>query len=199
MRIRYYNKSTPVYNCCFCPHNRSHWDHPYNNVRHQIANTLATLLAMDIPLMKGAAASSATTALPTAAAVEWNVGRGFPTIKAFVDEILPRLSLNIHNPEFSSSKSSSQEDLAATTTADVVVKVRGGDKDEDNDNSLRHDDGDDDEDEKTASANTSSEDVSMASAMETEGGGSSSGGSDETKRANRTLETVSLWICHQIR
>ena len=30
---------------------RSHWDHPYNNVRHQIASTLATLLSMDIPLL----------------------------------------------------------------------------------------------------------------------------------------------------
>jgi hypothetical protein len=28
---------------------REHWDHPYNNVRHQIAATLATLTNMDIP------------------------------------------------------------------------------------------------------------------------------------------------------
>ncbi len=69
---------------------RSHWDHPYNNVRHQIANTLATLLGMDIPIMgapgehitgeRSAGAHSAGE--HSAGEPNWNVGRGFPTIKA---------------------------------------------------------------------------------------------------------------------
>jgi len=68
---------------------RQHWDHPYNNVRHQIANTMSTLLCMDIPL-KGSANKE-----------EWNIGDGFPTKKTFLDEIIPMLNLHHPNPEFS--------------------------------------------------------------------------------------------------
>ena len=63
---------------------RSHWDHPYNNVRHQIANTLSTLLGMDIPIM-GAPGEQTLMGAPgveTGGESTWNVGRGFPTIKA---------------------------------------------------------------------------------------------------------------------
>jgi len=114
---------------------REHWAHPYNNVRHQIASTMATLTAMDIPW----------------AGVEGgNVGAGFPTKKLFIEEVIPRLNLNCPNPEFRSSRSLSP---ASVNTS-----------------------------------HSSSEDVSMEGVED-----------EETKRANRTLEMVSLWICHQIR
>jgi hypothetical protein len=65
---------------------RSHWDHPYNNVRHQIANTLATLLGMDIPIMGAPVAEHSagehSAGVHSAKEPSWNVGRGFPTIKA---------------------------------------------------------------------------------------------------------------------
>ena len=32
---------------------------------------------------------------------QWNVGNGFPTKKMFLDEVIPMLNLNHHNPEFS--------------------------------------------------------------------------------------------------
>lgn len=114
---------------------REHWAHPYNNVRHQIASTMATLTAMDIPW---------------AGAEGGNVGEGFPTKKLFIDEVIPRLNLNCPNPEFRSSRSLSP---ASVNTS-----------------------------------HSSSEDVSMEGLDD-----------EETKRANRTLEMVSLWICHQIR
>ena len=68
---------------------REHWDHPYNNVRHQIAATLATLTNMDIPW---------------AGAKAGNVGQGFPTKKLFIDEVTPMLTLNDPNPEFQGSR-----------------------------------------------------------------------------------------------
>jgi len=122
---------------------KEHWAHPYNNVRHQIASTLATLLAMDIPVV--------------GAKPGWNVGKGFPTKKLFIDEVLPKLNLNFHNPEFSDC---SREDSPVST---VGAQSNG--------------------------TNGSSDDVSMSMDVEDE----------ETRRANHTLETVSLWICHQIR
>ena len=66
--------------------------------------------------------------------------------------LLPRLSLNSHNPEFSSLPESREE--------------------------------------SPNTSSGSSEDVSMEA---------DTGEDSETKRANRTLEMVSLWICHQIR
>jgi hypothetical protein len=50
-------------------------------VRHQIANTLATLLGMDIPIM-GAPVGEHSAGVRSAGEPSWNVGRGFPTIKA---------------------------------------------------------------------------------------------------------------------
>jgi len=114
---------------------REHWAHPFTNVRHQIASTLANLTIMDIPWF----GEKGTT-----------VGQGFPTKKLFIQEIIPKLNLNSHNPEFSS-----REDSPNTS-------------------------------------HSSSEDVSMETVEGKEE-------DTETKRANRTLEMVSLWICHQIR
>ena len=69
---------------------REHWDHPYNNVRHQIAATLATLTNMDIQW----------------AGIEGgNLGQGFPSKKLFIDEVTPLLTLNCPNPEFRLSRS----------------------------------------------------------------------------------------------
>jgi len=114
---------------------KDHWAHPYNNVRHQIASTMATLTAMDI---KWAGDGGG------------NVGEGFPTKKLFIDEVIPCLNLNCPNPEFQSSRSLSPASLNTS--------------------------------------HSSSEDVSMEGLED-----------EETKRANRTLEMVSLWICHHIR
>lgn len=62
---------------------KDHLSHPYLKVRRQIASTVATLLAMDISYDNGAS----------------NFGEGFPTKKSFIDEVLPKLNLNFHNPE----------------------------------------------------------------------------------------------------
>lgn len=96
---------------------RDHWDHPYNNVRHQIAATLATLTNMDVPW-----------AGPEAG----NIGQGFPTKKLFIEEVTPMLSLNCPNPEFQSSRSlspaslntshSSSEDVSMETVEDEETK-----------------------------------------------------------------------------
>jgi len=114
---------------------KDHWDHPFTNVRHQIASTLATLTLMDIPW---------------AGAEGGTIGQGFPSKRLFIEEVMPRLTLNSPNPEFSSS------------SRDVSPNTSHG----------------------------SSEDVSMEAVGEED---------TEAKRASRTLEMVSLWICHQIR
>jgi proteasome activator subunit 4 len=122
---------------------RSHWDHPYTNVRHQIANTLATLLSMDIPIL--------------GVQDTFNVGTGFPTKKMFLDEVIPMLNLNYHNPEFS------REETPVSGVGSTPSST-------------------------TETPNTSSEDVSMT--MEVD---------EDTKKGNRILETVSLWILNQIK
>jgi len=118
---------------------RDHWAHPFTNVRHQIASTIATLTAMDI-VWEGDADRP-------------NIGTGFPTKQLFIEEVIPHLTLNSHNPEFSNGNSKSRDDSPNTSLS-------------------------------------SSEDVSMAS-VEPE--------DDNNKQATRTLEMVSLWLCHQIR
>ena len=82
------------------------------------------------------------------------VGPGFPTKKLFIEEIVPKLNIKFHNPEFSDC---SREESPVSAIADhEAVRAAG-------------------------------EDVTMD--VEDE----------ETRRSNNTLETVSLWICHQIR
>jgi len=129
---------------------RSHWDHPYNNVRHQIASTLATLLSMDIPLLGAKGWKSEQES-------QWNVGGGFPTKKMFLDEMIPLLNLNVRNPEFIKEETPS----SGTATPSMMEDT----------------------------PNTSTEDVSMTTDTEDE----------DTKKSNRILETVSLWVMHQIR
>jgi len=80
---------------------RSHWDHQFNNVRHQIANTLATLLSMDIKI-------HGVTA-------EANIGNGFPTKKMFLDEMIPLLNLNSHNPEFTREETPASGSVTPST------------------------------------------------------------------------------------
>ena len=116
---------------------REHWAHPFTNVRHQIASTLATLTIMDIPW---------------AGAEGGTLGEGFPNKKLFIQEVIPKLSLNSPNPEFLSRE------------------------------------------ESPNTSHSSSEDVSMETVDR-----DSEGEDSETKTASRTLEMVSLWICHQIR
>ena len=116
---------------------REHWAHPFTNVRHQIASTLATLTIMDIPW---------------AGEEGGTLGEGFPNKKLFIQEVIPKLSLNSPNPEFLSREVSPN------------------------------------------TSHGSSEDVSMETADR-----DSEGEDSEAKTASRTLEMVSLWICHQIR
>jgi proteasome activator subunit 4 len=122
---------------------REHWAHPFTNVRHQIASTLATLTIMNSPW---------------AGEEGGTLGEGFPTKQLFIREVIPHLSLNSPNPEFSSMS----REVSPNTS------------------------------------NGSSEDVSMDT-VEGRGADGDEGEDSETKRANRTLEMVSLWICHQIR
>ena len=56
--------------------------HPFNNVRTQTSRMLATLLSMDIDY-KGR---------------QWNMGNGYPTRRGLLEWVIPKLSLNFHNP-----------------------------------------------------------------------------------------------------
>jgi len=154
---------------------KEHWAHPYNNVRHQIASTLATLLSMDIPVM--------------GAKPGWNVGKGFPTKKLFIEEVLPRLNLNFHNPEFSDC---SREDSPVSTVTGGQSNGSSSGLSNGSSNGLSNGSSSGlSNGSSRGQSNGSSEDVSMDVEDEEK--------KEETRRANHTLETVSLWICHQIR
>ena len=56
-------------------------NHPYNKVRNQISSIMATLLSIDIQYGEN-----------------HNMGNGCPKLREFLDEIIPKLSLNFHNP-----------------------------------------------------------------------------------------------------
>ncbi len=62
---------------------RPHLAHPYDKVRIEISKLLATLFAFDLPY-RGS---------------EWNMGTGFPRISSFIEEVLPKMSLNMQNPD----------------------------------------------------------------------------------------------------
>ena len=78
---------------------KEHCNHPYNKVRHQIGKMLAALIAFDInifsiqqSLTNGSFAEGNGNGMP------WNMSNGFPTKEGFIQEMLPKLSLNFHNP-----------------------------------------------------------------------------------------------------
>lgn len=56
--------------------------HPYNKVRHQISAILATVLSLDIGYDQDKS----------------NMGNGYPQICELIENSLPKLSLNFHNP-----------------------------------------------------------------------------------------------------
>lgn len=98
---------------------REHWAHPFQAVRHQIAATLATLTSMDIP-WAGPGAKQGD-----------NIGEGFPSKKLFIDEVVPLLSLNCPNPEFSGSRSlspSSSINTSHSSSEDVSMAEPGEDE-----------------------------------------------------------------------
>ena len=74
---------------------REHWAHPYTNVRHQVAATLATLTSMDTAW---------------AGAGGGNIGHSFPTKRMFVEAVTPLLTLNCPNPEFQHSKPGGEDE-----------------------------------------------------------------------------------------
>ena len=57
-------------------------NHPYNKVRLQISAIMATLLSIDIAYGDK----------------DYNMGQGCPKVRDFLDEIIPKLTLNFHNP-----------------------------------------------------------------------------------------------------
>lgn len=59
-------------------------DHPYNKVRVQTSYLLATLLSMDSSYGDEG----------------WSMGQGFPSKASLVQEVLPKLNLNVANPQF---------------------------------------------------------------------------------------------------
>ena len=62
--------------------------HPYKNVRCQIARTLAEVLTFDVKYQDGRKAEGD----------RWSLGHGFPGTQDFIQTILPKLTLNFHNP-----------------------------------------------------------------------------------------------------
>ena len=63
--------------------------HPYKNVRCQVARTLAEVLTFDVKYQDKTIPEDA----------RWSLGQGFPATKSFIQSMLPKLTLNFHNPE----------------------------------------------------------------------------------------------------
>ena len=80
---------------------KGHCNHPYNKVRHQIGKMLAALIAFDInvhPKNELENGVQHTSTNGDSHNTVWNMSNGFPTKQAFIQEMLPQLSLNFHNP-----------------------------------------------------------------------------------------------------
>ena len=76
---------------------REHCNHPYNKVRHQIGKILAALAAFDINMYPHQSIQNGMHTEVNGNAT-WNMSSGFPTKQGFIQEMLPKLSLNFHNP-----------------------------------------------------------------------------------------------------
>jgi hypothetical protein len=74
-----------------------HCNHPYNKVRHQIGKILAALSAFDINMYPHQCIENGMHREVNENA-PWNMSSGFPTKQGFIQEMLPKLSLNFHNP-----------------------------------------------------------------------------------------------------
>ena len=80
---------------------KGHCNHPYNKVRHQIGKMLAALIAFDINVHPKQVIENGlpqTTTNGDSHHMVWNMSKEFPTKQAFIQEMLPKLSLNFHNP-----------------------------------------------------------------------------------------------------
>ena len=77
---------------------RSHCNHSYNKVRHQIGKMLAALIAFDINVHPMPGIQNGLQENSISGNIIWNMSNGFPTKQAFIQEMLPKLSLNFHNP-----------------------------------------------------------------------------------------------------
>ena len=80
--------------------------HPYQKVRYQIAKLLAEVLTFDVKYCN--------TKNPKD---PWSLAQGFPKCKDFIEFVLPKLSLNFHNPELQGIVAQNGED---------TIKVKGG-------------------------------------------------------------------------
>ena len=74
---------------------KGHCNHPYNKVRHQIGKMLAALIAFDINVHPKLGVQNGDSYKDNTI---WNMSNGFPTKSVFIQEMLPKLSLNFHNP-----------------------------------------------------------------------------------------------------
>ena len=74
---------------------KGHCNHPYNKVRHQIGKMLAALIAFDINVHPKLGVQNGHSYKDNTI---WNMSNGFPTKSMFIQEMLPKLSLNFHNP-----------------------------------------------------------------------------------------------------
>ena len=77
---------------------RGHCNHSYNKVRHQIGKMLAALIAFDINVHPMPGIQNGLQENSISGNTIWNMSNGFPTKQAFIQEMLPKLSLNFHNP-----------------------------------------------------------------------------------------------------
>ena len=77
---------------------RGHCNHSYNKVRHQIGKMLATLIEFDINVHPIHGIQNGIRENSISGNTIWNMSNGFPTKQAFIQEMLPKLSLNFYNP-----------------------------------------------------------------------------------------------------
>ena len=92
---------------------REQWAHPYNKVRLEVAKVLATIHVMDTPFADGV-----------------NAGENFPRIGRLLDEIIPKLTLNMHNPEMNGVvKQNGNSSPMDTTATEASSEVEENDED----------------------------------------------------------------------
>ena len=85
-------------------------NHSYSKVRVQISTIMATLLSFDIQYDEE----------------EHNMGQGCPKVQDFVDEIIPKLTLNFHNPVLNGAKNTPSDGnfcMDDKSTSDSMMEV----------------------------------------------------------------------------
>ena len=84
---------------------KRHWDHPYQKVRFHVSKIMSTLTVMDVNYRPDSSSE-----------IRVHCGDGFPTRKQFLDDILPRCKINVHNPELNGVVALNGAEAAATDT-----------------------------------------------------------------------------------